>query len=145
MPIIGELCILLKMAMEVAGTIGSEQGVVDGHAYAVIQIKEVEGFQLLQIRNPWGGGDKFERLQEASGRGKWDAYPAVKSLVASSSSRGDGLLWVAWEDFDRLFSRITICRRGVPIEFDKEARHRRAVLAFKRQAKRRRRPPAGRS
>ena len=67
-----------------ACTIGSEQGVVDGHAYAVIQIKEVEGFQLLQIRNPWGGGDKFERLQEASGRGKWDAYPAVKSLVASS-------------------------------------------------------------
>jgi calpain-15 len=29
-------------------------GLVPGHAYSVIEVKEVYGHQLLQLRNPWG-------------------------------------------------------------------------------------------
>ena len=29
-------------------------GLVPGHAYSVIQIKEALGHQLVNIRNPWG-------------------------------------------------------------------------------------------
>jgi hypothetical protein len=25
-----------------------------GHAYAIVQVKEVDGFKLVQLRNPWG-------------------------------------------------------------------------------------------
>ena len=36
-------------------------GLVDGHAYSLRDVKEVDGFRLVNIRNPWGhfewGGD----------------------------------------------------------------------------------------
>ncbi len=31
-----------------------EGGLVPGHAYSVIQVKEYNGNQLINIRNPWG-------------------------------------------------------------------------------------------
>ena len=32
-------------------------GIVQGHAYSILRLKDVEGFRLVQFRNPWG---KFE-------------------------------------------------------------------------------------
>ncbi len=29
-------------------------GLVPGHAYSIIQVKEVKNFKLLNMRNPWG-------------------------------------------------------------------------------------------
>jgi len=29
-------------------------GLVAGHAYTILQCKEVKGYRLLNIRNPWG-------------------------------------------------------------------------------------------
>lgn len=37
-----------------AGGPDKEGGLVPGHAYSVIQIKEVQGHRLINIRNPWG-------------------------------------------------------------------------------------------
>ena len=32
----------------------SESGIVEGHAYSVLDARDVEGNQLIQLRNPWG-------------------------------------------------------------------------------------------
>jgi len=38
----------------VGGKPEAENGLVPGHAYSVIQVKEAHGNKLLNIRNPWG-------------------------------------------------------------------------------------------
>lgn len=50
----------------------SSMGVVQGHAYSILDVCEVEGFKLLQLRNPWGDetewkgawGDKSKEWNE---------------------------------------------------------------------------------
>jgi Calpain family cysteine protease len=37
-----------------AGGPDKEGGLVPGHAYSVIQVKEAMGNRLVNIRNPWG-------------------------------------------------------------------------------------------
>jgi hypothetical protein len=32
----------------------SELGVVQGHAYSILDVAEIDGNKLLQMRNPWG-------------------------------------------------------------------------------------------
>ena len=29
-------------------------GLVPGHCYAIIRLVEIEGYRLIQLRNPWG-------------------------------------------------------------------------------------------
>jgi hypothetical protein len=48
-----------KEAVLAAGSGGTDDtqqldGLVQGHAYSLIAVKEVEGFQLVCLRNPWG-------------------------------------------------------------------------------------------
>ncbi|VFQ64033.1 unnamed protein product [Cuscuta campestris] len=31
----------------------SSSGIVQGHAYSILQVREVDGYKLVQIRNPW--------------------------------------------------------------------------------------------
>ena len=35
----------------------SSRGIIHGHAYSVLQVQEVAGFRLLQLRNPWHQGE----------------------------------------------------------------------------------------
>lgn len=32
----------------------SDKGVVQGHAYSILDVAEIDGNKLLQMRNPWG-------------------------------------------------------------------------------------------
>ena len=33
------------------------QGINYGHAYTVLRVVEIQGYKLLQLRNPWGSGE----------------------------------------------------------------------------------------
>lgn len=84
-------------------------GLVAGHAYSVIQAREVKGgFRLLQLRNPWGS---FEWKGDWSDKSKlWKKHKDVAKQV-NFVDADDGAFWMSFEDFIRVYTRINICDR----------------------------------
>ena len=70
----------------------SRNGMVDGHAYTVLQaIENVagSGFDLVQVRNPHGHGELESGYWDDDGPG-WDKYPKVKKALRPIK-RDDGI------------------------------------------------------
>jgi hypothetical protein len=38
----------------------SNLGIVQGHAYSILDIAEIDGTKLLQLRNPWGDSTEWK-------------------------------------------------------------------------------------
>ena len=86
-----------------------KEGLVAGHAYSVIQAREVKGgFRLLQLRNPWGS---FEWKGAWSDKSKlWKEHPEVAKQVKFVDA-DDGAFWMTFEDFIKVYTRLNICDR----------------------------------
>ena len=86
-------------------------GIVKGHAYAILRVARVDGLCLVQLRNPWGTSDWSGRYCDASPC--WTARLRAKLDVPS---RGDGrqketgVFWMCGEDFLRRFQTLYVCR-----------------------------------
>ena len=83
-------------------------GLVPGHAYSLISVKEheEEGIRLLHIRNPWGS---FE----------WDGAWADESeewtdemidYFEPTFDSEDGAFWISFEDFLENFDSVRVCK-----------------------------------
>jgi len=71
---------------------GDQGGLVPGHAYSVIQVKEAKTHRLLQIRNPWG---KFEWNGDWSdGSALWT--DELKEIFSPKLEEGDGTFWMSF-------------------------------------------------
>lgn len=85
----------------------SSSGIVQGHAYSVMQVKEVDGHKLVQIRNPWAN--------EVEWNGPWsDSSPEwtdrMKHKLKHVPQSKDGIFWMSWQDFQIHFRSIYVCR-----------------------------------
>lgn len=85
----------------------SSSGIVQGHAYSLLQVKEVDGHKLVQIRNPWAN--------EVEWNGPWsDSSPEwtdrVKHKLKHVPRSKDGIFWMSWQDFQIHFRSIYVCR-----------------------------------
>jgi len=84
-----------------------DSGLVPGHAYSVIQVKEALGNRLLNIRNPWGrfewGGAWCDKDQE-----RWT--PEMIELLNPNFDELDGTFWMSFEDFVQHFRGLNVCR-----------------------------------
>lgn len=85
----------------------SSSGIVQGHAYSVLQVKEVDGHKLVQIRNPWAN--------EVEWNGPWsDLSPEwtdrMKHKLKYAPQAQDGVFWMSWQDFQLHFCSIYVCR-----------------------------------
>ena len=85
----------------------SAAGIVQGHAYSVLRVVEVDGFQLLKMRNPWGEGGEWNGKFSDRDRESW-----TQRLKAKLDYRDedDGEFWIQWSDFITQFASIYVCR-----------------------------------
>lgn len=89
----------------------NEMGLVNFHAYAIIDIREVEiknskkKEKLMKIRNPWG---------ETEWKGDWSDKSKLwtDELKAQLGweNKDDGSFWMSFKDFCSYFFGVTICR-----------------------------------
>lgn len=85
----------------------SSSGIVQGHAYSVLQVREVDGHRLVQIRNPWAN--------EVEWNGPWsDSSPEwtdrMKHKLKHVPQSKEGIFWMSWQDFQIHFRSIYVCR-----------------------------------
>uniref|UniRef100_A0A7S0FDJ7 Calpain catalytic domain-containing protein n=1 Tax=Pyrodinium bahamense TaxID=73915 RepID=A0A7S0FDJ7_9DINO len=84
----------------------SAQGIVQGHAYSILRVEEVDGNRLLQLRNPWGEKEWKGRWSD-SDKSSWTQRMRKK---LDYKDVDDGTFWMAFEDFVNHYSTLYICR-----------------------------------
>uniref|UniRef100_A0A7S1F134 Calpain catalytic domain-containing protein n=1 Tax=Noctiluca scintillans TaxID=2966 RepID=A0A7S1F134_NOCSC len=84
-----------------------EDGLVEGHAYSVHHAMEVDGHRLVCLRNPWGDAIMWNGPWSDHDR-KWREFPGVANKIRPRFVQ-DGMFWMAWDDFERLFTGIHVC------------------------------------
>jgi hypothetical protein len=107
-----------------------DEGLVAGHAYSVIQAKEVTEskkvslagmnvaldmgmsgkakVRLVQLRNPWG---TFEWKGDWSDKSPlWKQHPHIQKEV-KFEDLDDGAFWMTFEDFSKYYTRVNVCDR----------------------------------
>ena len=93
-------------------TQSSSSGIVQGHAYALIQIENNLGpnkeFDLMKLRNPHGQGGKEWSGDWSDGDLMWDRHPEIKDKLKPAGA-DDGPFWIARKDFITEFRSISIC------------------------------------
>ena len=105
-----------------------KEGLVAGHAYSVIQAREVtntprigvgavklnvdvgtaEKHRLVQLRNPWG---TFEWKGNWSDKSKlWKKNPHIAKQLQFEDA-DDGSFWMPFDDFKEYYTRVNVCDR----------------------------------
>ena len=82
-------------------------GILFNHAYGIQQIREVDGLELIRIRNPWGQGEwtgKFADEDEA-----WDDQKGLKEKLGYVF-KNDGNWWMRYDDFCAHFNKLYLCK-----------------------------------
>lgn len=87
----------------------AQQGLVQGHAYSILDLKEVGGFKLVQLRNPWGS---FEWTGEWSDHSpKWREHPKC-AKACGHEKKADGIFWMEYSDFMKHYRTVDVCHRS---------------------------------
>ncbi|GFR49847.1 hypothetical protein Agub_g11947 [Astrephomene gubernaculifera] len=88
-------------------------GIVQGHAYTICNVKLVDRFQLVQLRNPWG---TFEWTGDWSDRSPlWEQFVKVKRAL-NFKPADDGTFWMEWKDVYTYYQSIDFCVRTTGFE-----------------------------
>lgn len=81
-------------------------GLVPGHAYSVIQVKEAFGHKLVNIRNPWGAFEWDGAWSDHSSLWTDEIIQALEVVL----DENDGTFWMSYEDFIKHFRGLNVCR-----------------------------------
>jgi len=101
-------CKILGLVQEKFVGEGGCSGIVDGHAYSVLEVLEVPGTcgteRLVKLRNPWGDGEW---------RGRWNdhscAWNEEAKELANLEDCDDGAFWMEFSDFEAYYTCAAIC------------------------------------
>ena len=85
----------------------NEMGIVQGHAYGVLDVAEVDGQRLVQIRNPHGHGGSEWKGDWCDGSEKWNERMKNK---LNFSDKEDGVFWMDVLDFVQQYATLSVCR-----------------------------------
>lgn len=85
----------------------SEFGIVQGHAYAVLQFCEFDTYRLISLRNPHGN-------KGIEWNGDWaddsDMWTQRAKSKCNFNDEADGIFWMDLDDFLENYSYLYICR-----------------------------------
>jgi len=81
-----------------------EVGLIEKHAYALLDAREFRGNRLLHVRNPWG---------KTEWKGKWsdgdtESWTPEAKRALHYVDADDGSFWIAFEDWKRYFENYTV-------------------------------------
>ncbi|KAL8909956.1 MAG: hypothetical protein Q9171_004722 [Xanthocarpia ochracea] len=83
------------------GTRRQEKGIYRNHAYTIMEARELDGFRLLKIKNPWG---------QKGWKGPWSNGSEEWTLECMSrlghSFVDDGTFWICYQDLLKNFELI---------------------------------------
>lgn len=85
----------------------SDEGIIQGHAYAVLGLSEFESEKLIQLRNPHGSGGAEWTGDWSDNSMKWNAK--AKNLL-KPEAKEDGVFWMSLNDFVYEFKCLYVCR-----------------------------------
>eukprot|EP00746_Dinoflagellata_sp_MGD_P099460 gnl/MRDRNA2_/MRDRNA2_40449_c0_seq1.p1 gnl/MRDRNA2_/MRDRNA2_40449_c0~~gnl/MRDRNA2_/MRDRNA2_40449_c0_seq1.p1 ORF type:complete len:641 (-),score=117.98 gnl/MRDRNA2_/MRDRNA2_40449_c0_seq1:208-2130(-) len=100
-----------------------------GHQYSILQVKvnvAGSGFDLIQMRNPWGSGDLHtgENLAWNDKSSLWNDYPEVAEECGFEAGN-DGLFWITFDDYCSYYGDLSLCMKDMG-----ENRGKRATREF---------------
>jgi len=95
----------------------SDLGIVQGHAYSILDACDVDGVKLLQLRNPWGNSKEWkgpwsDNSAEWTERSRMIIYRhmQMKALEYNKIGKDDGIFWISLEDFVVNFRTLYVCQ-----------------------------------
>lgn len=88
---------------EVMGT----AGILNNHAYGIMDVREIDTLQLIRIRNPWGRGEWKSTFADEDE--EWDRHPGLKAKLNYQFSN-DGTWWMQYADWILHYNKLYICR-----------------------------------
>ena len=86
-----------------------KDGLIERHAYSMIQVYEKDDIKLVQLRNPWGNNHEWNGDWSDKSR-KWREHPEIAKELEWNNDP-DGLFWIHWDDFVRVFHDIQIAAK----------------------------------
>lgn len=68
-------------------------GIAEGHAYSIMDAKEIKGHRLLKVRNPWGRKEWTGKWSDGSSE-----WTAEWMQLLDHKFGNDGIFWISYED-----------------------------------------------
>ncbi|KAL8800928.1 MAG: hypothetical protein Q9182_004810 [Xanthomendoza sp. 2 TL-2023] len=91
---------------QMGGIHGERKGIVEDHAYSVMEARELDGFRLVKLKNPWGkknGAKKEWDGPWSDGSEEWT--PDLMKRMDYTFGN-DGVFWMAYQDVLKQFQHI---------------------------------------
>lgn len=82
-----------------------KDGLIENHAYSVLEVQKAHGKCMIKLRNPWGGDEWKGAFGDKSK--DWDTYPDLAAdLQAEAANNGE--FWMPYEEFTKIYDGMSV-------------------------------------